>query len=72
MNTSEIRARYEASLYRAHKALRDSQIIADTQGWEGAASDLSDLGAEVDRLVEDSLAGGRKRSRTPSWRDGLR
>lgn len=72
MTTSEIRARYEASLYRAHTALGAAREIADANGWEGAVNDLNALRGETYRLVDDSLAGGRKRSRTPSWRDGLR
>jgi len=60
----EKRARYEAALGRAHRALWIAGCIAGEMGDHGAEEDLEQLLREVTRIAEGSLKGSARRAKS--------
>jgi hypothetical protein len=54
------RARMEAELSRAHRALYKARTAAEEGGIHGAAEDLHQLEREVARVAEGSLRNSRR------------
>lgn len=61
--TSQRRSNYEARLATAHRALYKAEGFAEDLGDDGAAEDCRQLQAEICRLMEDSLAGKKRKHR---------
>lgn len=59
------RARYEAALASAHRALYRAAEQAELMGDDGAAYDAEQLLKETLRLATDSLSGKPRRSANP-------
>lgn len=69
MGYSLSRARYEAELARAHRALSRAEQEAENMGSPGAAWDVHMLAVEVVRLANDSLSD-KKRAFSRDWSRG--
>lgn len=61
--TGQRRSNYEARLATAHRALYNAADAAEDLGDYGAAEDCRQLQAEISRLMQDSLAGKKRKRR---------
>lgn len=61
--TGQRRSNYEGKLATAHRALYNAEGFAEDLGDDGAAEDCRQLQAEISRLMEDSLAGKKRKRR---------
>lgn len=60
MHNSEERARFESHVAFAAHRLRLARAVAEGNGWEGESDDLSQIEAELQRIMGDSLKGRRR------------